>query len=53
MAKQKDYVLRAKKNYRERHPEQIKAYAKWYYENFTKAKRIAKRTSALESRQSA
>jgi hypothetical protein len=53
MAKQPESELRAKRNYRLRHPEKTREYAKWYYFNFTKAKRAAKRASALESRQSA
>ena len=52
MAKQKDYTLRAKKNYRERHADKLKEYARKYYLEVTLAKRRAK--SALkESRQDA
>lgn len=52
MAKQKDYTLRAKKNYRERHADKLKEYARKYYLEVTLAKRRAK--SALkESHQDA
>jgi len=34
---------RAKKRYRDSHPEKIKEYRKWYYLHVTKPKRLALR----------
>lgn len=53
MAKLTSYRKRANEKWKKNNPDKVKAYDHWYYENITKAKRIAKRASALKSRQSA
>lgn len=42
MSKQRESLLRAKRNWRLNHPDKAKKYNKWYYEHFTKPKRRAK-----------
>lgn len=42
MPKQRESLLRAKRNWRLNHPDKAKKYNKWYYENVTKFKRRAK-----------
>lgn len=39
-------TLRAKRKYRQTHPEETKAYNRWYYLNVTKFKRQQAKTSS-------
>lgn len=54
MSKQRESLLRAKRNWRLNHPDKAKKYNKWYYEHFTKPKRRAKsaaKRASLQNRQ--